>query len=678
MDGNGVRAESVETRTSWVVATVALVVLSVSYGAPLTTVVALKPIAAEFGASRSAPALAVALTFIGAGCGGIAMGWLAERIGVRWVVLFGGMMIGTGLTISSLGGLTQLYVSSFLLVGLLGAAGMFAPLMTYVSRWFDRRRGTAIALISAGQYIAGALWPALFQFGIDEIGWRQTMLAYAVLVIVVILPLAAIYLRHPPDVGALGSLYSGPRVGEPVLGWPPNLVLAALAFATFCCCMTMSMPMAHMVAFCSDIGIAPTQGAAMLSVLLGSAFFARQFWGWLADRVGGLRTILWASAAQALAMAGFLLTQDEVGLFTIRWADPRLRAGSARVVPGVGGKLAHSDDAVSRLARHGCGRLAGRRDVRPLWVLRTGLRGGGCIQCAEPRGDRHVGTAPTPDARGDRAGLNMAAFICTTCGTQYPETEFPPPGCRICQDERQYVNPLGQTWTTLDRMRLTHFNAFRRHEPWLIGIGTAPSFAIGQRALLLRTRTGNVLWDCVSFIDEATVEIVQALGGISAIAISHPHFYASMVEWSHAFDRAPIYLHAADEQWVVRPDKVVTFWEGEVRQVAPGVTLLRCGGHFAGGTVLHWHDGAAGRGALLSGDIVRVGPDRKASFMRSYPDLIPLDARSVQHIADVLDGWQFDAIYGAMWGSVIPSDGKVALAYSVRRYLHAISTPPID
>ena len=318
MDGSSAYPRSVETRTSWVVALVALAVLSVSYGAPLATVVAMKPIAAEFGATRSAPALAVALTFIGAGSGGIAMGWLAERIGVRAVVIFGGTMIGTGLAVSSMGGLMQLYVSSFLLVGLLGAGGMFAPLMTYVSRWFDVRRGTAIALISAGQYIAGALWPAVFQFGIDRIGWRNAMLAYAVLVVVVILPLAALFLRQPPDDPTVsGGMPVGPRVGEPVLGLPPNLVLATLAFATFCCCVTMSMPMAHMVAFCSDIGIAPTQGAAMLSVLLGSAFFARQFWGWLADRIGGLRTILWASAAQAAAMTGFLVTQNEFGLFSI-------------------------------------------------------------------------------------------------------------------------------------------------------------------------------------------------------------------------------------------------------------------------------------------------------------------------------------------------------------------------
>lgn len=270
----------------------------------------------------------------------------------------------------------------------------------------------------------------------------------------------------------------------------------------------------------------------------------------------------------------------------------------------------------------------------------------------------------------------MPAFICTTCGTQYPDSAAPPSGCTICQEERQYVNPLGQSWTTLPALRRTHFNAFRQHEPGLTGIGTTPAFAIAQRALLLRTERGNVLWDCISFIDDATMEIVRALGGIAAIAISHPHYYSSMVEWSHAFGKAPIYLHAADQQWVVRPDPAVVFWEGETRSLAPGVTLIRCGGHFAGGTVLHWAAGAGGKGALLSGDIVQVGPDRNVSFMRSYPDLIPLDATSVQHIADVLQPWPFDPIYGAWWERIITTGGKQAMDYSVRRYLKAISAPP--
>ncbi len=271
----------------------------------------------------------------------------------------------------------------------------------------------------------------------------------------------------------------------------------------------------------------------------------------------------------------------------------------------------------------------------------------------------------------------MPAFICTTCGTQYPPSEAPPAGCTICQEERQYVNPLGQSWTTLAQMRRTHRNAFTRHEPGLIGIGTFPAFAIGQRALLLRTPDGNVLWDCISFIDDATIEIVQALGGVSAIAISHPHYYSSMVEWGRAFG-ATVWLHAADRQWVMRPDPCVQFWDTETRGIAPGATLIRAGGHFAGGTVLHWAAGADGSGALLSGDIVQVMPDKNVSFMRSYPDLIPLDASTVQHIADVLEPWPFDPIYGAWWDRVIPSGGKATLAFSVRRYIAAVSRPPAD
>jgi hypothetical protein len=272
----------------------------------------------------------------------------------------------------------------------------------------------------------------------------------------------------------------------------------------------------------------------------------------------------------------------------------------------------------------------------------------------------------------------MPAFICTTCGTQYPPSDTPPEGCAICQEERQYVNPLGQSWITLEQMRRTHRNAFGRHEDGLMGIGTVPTFAIGQRALLVRTVAGNILWDCISFIEDATIEIVQALGGIAAIAISHPHFYSSMVEWSHAFGKAPIWLHAADQQWVMRPDPVVRFWTEETKEITPGVTLVRAGGHFAGGTVLHWAAGAGGAGALLSGDIVQVGPDKKVSFMRSYPDLIPLDAGAVQRIAEVLQPWPFDPIYGSWWERTIASGGKEAIAYSVRRYIDAITRARSD
>lgn len=308
---------SVETRASWVVAIVALIVLAVAYGAPMMTAVALKPISADLGTPRSSPALATSLSYIGAGLGGIFMGWLSERVGVRAIVMFGAVMIAAGMALSASGGIGRLYAGHAVLMGLFGASCMFSPLMTYVSRWFDRRRGAAIALISSGQYFAGMIWPAVFQFSVERFGWRASMAAYGVVVAALVAPLAAVFLRPPPEAPFAESAFHGPSRGALVLGLPPNLTLLLLSVAIFCCCMTMSMPMQHMVAFCSDIGIGPAHGAMMLSVLMGCAFLARQFWGWLTDRIGGLRTVLFGSMAQAVAMSGFLATQDEVGLFTV-------------------------------------------------------------------------------------------------------------------------------------------------------------------------------------------------------------------------------------------------------------------------------------------------------------------------------------------------------------------------
>ena len=308
---------SVETRQSWVIAVVALAVLTVSYGAPLVTVVAMKPIAAEFGTARSAPALAVSLTYLGAGLGGILMGWVAGRVGVRRVVAACGTLLAVGLAIASFGGLWSLYLCNLLLVGLLGAAGMFAPLLAYVTRWFDKRRGSAVALVSSGQYVAGALWPMLLQVAIGAIGWRETMLLYGLLALLTIVPLAILFFREPPDMPVQDMARARVDVGGKVLGLPPNLVLGMLAVAIFCCCVTMSMPLAHMVAFCSDLGIAPVRGAAMLSMQLAIGFVAQQMWGWLADRVGGLSTVLFASIGMAAAMIGFVATQDELGLFSV-------------------------------------------------------------------------------------------------------------------------------------------------------------------------------------------------------------------------------------------------------------------------------------------------------------------------------------------------------------------------
>lgn len=267
----------------------------------------------------------------------------------------------------------------------------------------------------------------------------------------------------------------------------------------------------------------------------------------------------------------------------------------------------------------------------------------------------------------------MANFICTTCGAQFADSEHPPEACPICTDARQYLKVTGQQWTTLERMRLTHRNSIRQEEPGLIGIGIDPVFAIGQRALLVRTPTGNILWDCVPLIDPALVAMLQGLGGVAAVAISHPHYYSAMVAWSQVFGGVPIYLHADDRQWVMRPDPAIVFWDGETRSLPGGLTLQRCGGHFDGGTVLHWPEGAAGQGALLTGDIIQVVPDRQhVSFMYSYPNYIPLPAAAVERIVGAVAPLPFERIYGAFWDTVIAADGKAALEKSRTRYLEAI------
>jgi MFS family permease len=194
---------------------------------------------------------------------------------------------------------------------------MFPPLMVYVSRWFEHRRGSALALISSGQYIAGMVWPTVFELGLSRFGWQATMLGYAVVTLLLIPPLAVLFLHPAPAAPMAAGFAHGTGARRKVLGLPPNLVLALIALAGFCCCVPMALPQSHLVAFCSDVGIPAAQGAAMLSVLQACAFVSRQFWGWLADRVGGLVTLIFGSACQALAIAAFLLTQDEAGLFVV-------------------------------------------------------------------------------------------------------------------------------------------------------------------------------------------------------------------------------------------------------------------------------------------------------------------------------------------------------------------------
>ena len=309
--------DSIESRSSWMAAVITTAILAISYGAPLLVVVGLKPITASLGTDRSVVALAAALVWVGTGMGGIVMGWVADRIGVRSTVVFGALMAALGLAVSTTGQVWALVLGHAILIGLLGNSAHFPPLVVYISRWFDRRRGTAVALISSGQYVAGMLWPTVFERAMTRFGWQATMLGYAVLVAAAILPLA-LFLQPPPQPGR-GAAAVGREMRRRgrALGLPANLVQTLLSAAGFLCCVPMAIPAGHLVALCTDLGIPAAHGAVMLSVLLGSAFVSRLFWGWLADRIGGLGAVLAGSACQALAIAAFAVTQDEVGLFTV-------------------------------------------------------------------------------------------------------------------------------------------------------------------------------------------------------------------------------------------------------------------------------------------------------------------------------------------------------------------------
>jgi MFS family permease len=288
-----------------------------AFGSAWITAVALKDIAAEVDGIRSIPALASALAWLGSGFGGILMGRLADKVGTRWTVICGALMIGLGLAISTLGAPWPLWIGHGFFLGLIGLGGINAPMYIYVSRWFDRRRGSALALISSGSYLAGAMWPPLFERVIAEFGWRQTMLWYAMVEIAVIVPLAAIYFRMPPEVIYPVAAADGSGAKTRVLGWPPNAVFGIMCVAAVLCCIPMAMPQGHLVAFCSDLGIARSTGALMLSVLLGTAFLSRQVWGAISDRIGGLATVFIGSGWQAASMTALLFTQNEVGLFTV-------------------------------------------------------------------------------------------------------------------------------------------------------------------------------------------------------------------------------------------------------------------------------------------------------------------------------------------------------------------------
>lgn len=264
----------------------------------------------------------------------------------------------------------------------------------------------------------------------------------------------------------------------------------------------------------------------------------------------------------------------------------------------------------------------------------------------------------------------MAKRICKACGVQYKNSHS---ACLICEDDRQYVPESGQAWTTLADLRRDHQNEIESLEPGLFAIKTTPGFGIGQRGLLLQSAAGNILWDCISLVDDATLEKVQRLGGISMMAISHPHFFGSMVDWSRMFGNVPIYLHEDNRPWVVDDCEHIVYWDGGQRPLTSNITLVHCGGHFSGSTVLHWADGADGAGALLCGDTLHPVPNRpNVSFMHSFPNALPLPASKVRKIGEALEPYTFDRIYGGWGYTIVKTDAKKGVQNSVERYIQAI------
>jgi glyoxylase-like metal-dependent hydrolase (beta-lactamase superfamily II) len=269
--------------------------------------------------------------------------------------------------------------------------------------------------------------------------------------------------------------------------------------------------------------------------------------------------------------------------------------------------------------------------------------------------------------------MPMPLWTCEQCGAQFAESGDPPAACVVCEDERQYVNWKGQSWLTREELAKSHKLVWR-DDLGLPGIAVEPGFAIGQRALLVQEADGCVMWDCVPLATPAAVDYVRSLGGLKAIAVSHPHYYGAVADWSEAFGGVPVYLHGDDRAFVTRPHQTIVPWTGDINRISDDILLLRTGGHFAGGTILHWRAGAQGKGALLTGDVAMVAMDRRSlSFMYSYPNYIPLNAAAVRRIAEAVAPLAFDRIYGAWWGRNIQSEAKAAFEMSARRYIAAIA-----
>lgn len=256
--------------------------------------------------------------------------------------------------------------------------------------------------------------------------------------------------------------------------------------------------------------------------------------------------------------------------------------------------------------------------------------------------------------------------ICTTCGAWYGEEA--PPVCTICADDRQYILETGQQWASLNDLQKTHNIRFSEVSDELTDLRITPSFAIGQRAFLVSTPAGNILWDCIPFVDAPSIAFIKSKGGIRAMAVSHPHFYSSVSAYAAVFD-CPVYLHAKDQQWIMHKDDHIQLWDGPEKELWNDIKIINTGGHFPGSAILYLPHHSQ-EGVLLTGDSIYVSRDRKqVTCMYSYPNLIPLPRRSIEQIHHAVSGLSFDSIYGGFDYMNIESGAKNIFERSMKRYL---------
>lgn len=257
--------------------------------------------------------------------------------------------------------------------------------------------------------------------------------------------------------------------------------------------------------------------------------------------------------------------------------------------------------------------------------------------------------------------------ICKTCGTRYKSEKFNEEHCAICQDGRQYVNPEGQQWVSYSDLLQKHSVRFHKIREDLYEVSMNPSFAIGQRAFLILTPQGNILWDCIPVLDEAATAFINSIGGLKAIAISHPHYYSTMATWAQTF-HCPVYLHQNDKKWVMDDEDLIEFWSAENKKLITEITLVHTGGHFPGSTVLLYESKNYDT-TIFVGDTFYISLDKKhISAMYSYPNNIPLDKTDLSKTFQRIEKLEFDSILGAFNWQHIFGDAKQVFNESFRRY----------